>query len=167
MLRGIVHVLRRYFAWLALMVVWTPLNALGEAPELPPKLSCQAVQTAGFHDYPHNEEAYEAVVFYESEFRLEVNRVLMKHLLADSPFDAFLTLFDDERVVELQCANLRGAGSAKGLSCVNAPPSDLLLLNLDNLRFTRTAIGGWTFTGAGETSAGESIYVEYGQCEEG
>ena len=143
-------------------------QAAAEASErgaIPSSLSCKATQTAGFHDYPHNEEAYESVVFFESTFRLSLNRVLMRHLAADSPFDAFLTLITDEgELVELNCSRLKGLRNASGISCSNTPPSDLLLLNLDNLRFTRTAIGGWTFTGADESTAGESIYVEYGQC---
>jgi len=164
--KGFLKVLKARLACLTGLMGWIATAVAGVPGELPNELVCQAVQTAGFHDYPHNEEAYESVVFYESRFRLQRNEVLMKHLEADSPFDAFLTLRDDEHIVELRCANLRGAGNARGLSCVNAPPSDLLLLNLDNLRFTRTAIGGWTFTGADESTAGESIYVEYGQCEE-
>ncbi len=156
----------------ALLAVTGPYPVAAEQI-LPQRLDCRAMQTAGFHDYPHNEEAYEAVVFYESRFQLRVNEVLMRHL-ADSPYDVFLTLNDtsgdkDERdiaeVVELQCSLLRGVGNARGLSCSNTPPADLLLLNLDNLRFTRTSIGGWTFTGADESNAGDSIYVEFGLCE--
>ena len=130
---------------------------------MPQWLSCRAEQTAGFHDYPHNEEGYESVVFMESEFRLKVNRVLMQHLAAESPYDAFYVLTDDENVTELSCRLVRGLGNARGLSCSSTPPADLLLLNLDNLRFTRTAIGGWTF-GAAAPDSGESIYVEFGTC---
>jgi hypothetical protein len=132
---------------------------------LPNRLQCTAKQTAGFQDYPHNEEAYESVVFFESAFVLTRNEVLMKHLAAQSPYDAFLTLEHEQQLVELQCRAIRGARSQRGLSCSNVPPSELLLLNLENLRFTRTSIGGWTFTGADESTAGESIYVEYGQCD--
>ena len=149
--------------WLLLSLCGDSLAAeLGDIPEA---LTCEAAQTAGFHDYPHNEEAYESVVFFESAFTLKANRVLMRHLAPDSPFDVFLTLTTDEdELVELSCSRLRGLHEASGISCSNSPPSDLLLLNLDNLRFTRTAIGGWTFTGADQSTAGESIYVEYGQC---
>ncbi|MEM7100229.1 MAG: hypothetical protein AAF541_18320 [Pseudomonadota bacterium] len=135
--------------------------------ELPAKMQCVARQTAGFHDFPHNEEAYEAVVFFESKFELRVNRVLMAHLVDESPYDLFLTLMKDGDVSELQCSRIRGAASQYGVSCSSQPPADLLLLNLENLRFTRTAIGGWTFVGdssSEQTETGESIYVEYGAC---
>lgn len=141
---------------------------------LPSALDCVAAQTAGFHDYPHNQEAYEAVVFVESKFSLSVNHALMKHLAPTTLFDFYMTFRDAEQVVDLQCRIVRGAGSSRGISCSNVPPSELLLLNADNLRFTRTSIGGWTFTGAttsadgvdGQSTdtAGESIFVEYGQC---
>ncbi len=141
-------------------------NVYAQVPDLdmPERLVCTAKQTAGFHDWPHNEEAYEPVVFFESDFKLRINRVLMRHM-TNTPFDGFLTLLDDEDIVELQCAKVRGTGDVAGLSCSNSPPSDLLLLNLDNLRYTRTSIGGWTFAGANESSSGDSIYVEYGRCE--
>lgn len=132
--------------------------------QLPAEMSCLAYQTAGFHDFPDNPEDYEAVVFFESKFELRVNKVLMTHLLDNSPYDLYLTLHKDNDVVELQCNQLRAAGNNLGVSCSSQPPADLLLLNLDSLRFTRTAIGGWTFSGADTQAAGESIYVEYGRC---
>ena len=135
-----------------------------QALDLPERMVCTAEQTAGFHDYPHNELGYEAVVFFESSFTLQINKVLMQHLAAQTPFDAYLTLRDKEgEVGELQCRQVRGAGASRGLSCSTTPPADLLLLNLDNLRFTRTAIGGWAF-GTAETATGQSIFVEYGTC---
>lgn len=144
---------------------------------LPEKLSCTAAKTAGFHDYPHNSEGYEPVVFFESEFILRINPVLMSHLSPTSPHDLFLTLRQDAELIELQCYLIRARGGQDGISCSSQPPADLLLLNLDTLRFTRTAIGGWTFSeevansdrgdGSGaqtDPMDGESIYVEYGQC---
>ena len=133
--------------------------------QLPNKMQCIARQTAGFHDFPHNDEAYEAVVFFESKFELQINRVLMTHLVEESPYDLFLTLTKDGDVSELQCSRIRGASNQFGVSCSSQPPADLLLLNLENLRFTRTAIGGWTFTGGLDSDSGESIYVEYGACQ--
>ncbi|MEM7077114.1 MAG: hypothetical protein AAF513_00675 [Pseudomonadota bacterium] len=143
---------------------------------LPQRMTCTATQTAGFHDYPHNSQGYEAVVFFESSFTLTVNRVLMNHLATTSAYDLFLSLTQDGEVIELQCSQVRARGNHFGVSCSSQPPADLLLLNLDNLRFTRTAIGGWTFSAiespAANTPApsatnaeGESIYVEYGRCE--
>ncbi len=124
------------------------------------------MQTAGFHDFPHNDEAYEAVVFMESEFTLRINQALMRYLASDSPYDVFLTLRDEDEIVDLRCNIVRGADNARGVSCSNTPPSELLLLNAETLRFTRTSIGGWTFTGADGAAAtsGNSIYVEYGLC---
>ena len=137
---------------------------LASGIELPGKLSCVATQTAGFHDYPHNEESYEPVVFFESKFMLEVNRVLSQHLAETSNVDVYLTFKKKDELVELSCFQVRGVGDTRGLSCSNQPPAQMLLLNLDNLRFTRTSIGGWTFTGAQVNAAGDSIFVEYGQC---
>lgn len=70
-----------------------------------------------------------------------------------------------EETTELECREVRGAGGGFGLSCVNLPPSEMILINSRTLRFTRTAVGGWTFAGATETLNGDSIFVEYGQCE--
>ena len=65
---------------------------------------------------------------------------------------------------ELECRQVRGADGSLGFSCVNLPPSEMLLLNVETLRFTRASVGGWTFTGAKDASNGDSIYVEYGRC---
>ena len=147
--------------WLLLSILWVAGGLPSHAIDLPDRMTCTAEQTAGFHDYPHNAEAYEAVIFYESAFSLSMNKALNAHL---TEFDVYLMLEDDAHVAELQCRLVRGLRDSRGLSCSNVPPSDLLLLNLDSLRFTRTAIGGWTFSGAHESSAGESIFVEYGYC---
>lgn len=131
---------------------------------LPEKLTCTAVQTAGFHDFPHNDEHYEPVSFFESSFELKVNRVLLRHLKPGTDADLYLTLIDEDDHIELKCRQIRGTGGATGVSCANIPPSELLLVNTENLRFTRTSIGGWTFAAAAENTAGDSIYVEYGTC---
>ena len=136
--------------------------------DVPSRVTCAAEQTVGLHDYPHNAEAYEAVEFFESRFAVEVNQALTRHLAATTPIDVYVTLRqdDDRDLVELSCVRVRGAGDAPGLSCSNNPPAQLLLINLDNLRFTRTSIGGWTFAAAGEgVDGGESIFVEYGVCQ--
>ena len=151
------------FAWALVML------AAGSAPDsteigIPSAMICTAVQTAGFHDFPHNEEAYEPVSFFESSFELRINRVLMRHRDPNAAADYYLTLIDEDERAELDCRTVRGAGAAQGLSCSNLPPSELLLLNTANLRFTRTSIGGWTFAAATENMAGDSIYVEYGSC---
>ena len=82
----------------------------------------------------------------------------------DSDADLYLTFSDDEKRLELTCRNIRGATDSFGLSCANMPPSEMLLINTDTLRFTRTSIGGWAFTGATPNTAGDSIFVEYGEC---
>ena len=66
---------------------------------------------------------------------------------------------------ELECRHVRGANQSYGYSCVNIPPSEMILINADTLRFTRTSVGGWTFAGATDDQTGDSIFVEYGQCE--
>ncbi len=67
---------------------------------------------------------------------------------------------------ELECREVRGADGSRGLSCVNLPPSEMILINSGTLRFTRTAVGGWTFAGASGSLNGDSIFVEYGQCQQ-
>jgi hypothetical protein len=147
-----------------MMLTWALWASSAAAQLLPPVMICTAVQTAGFHDFPHNEEAYEPVSFFESSFELRINRVLMRHLDPDAPADLYLTLKDESTRAELNCRKVRGAGNTQGLSCSNLPPSELLLINVDNLRFTRTSIGGWAFAAATENTAGDSLYVEYGTC---
>ena len=147
---------------IALVFMSTTSHAIGQT--LPSKMTCTAVQTAGFHDFPNNEERYEPVSFFESSFDLSINRVLMRHLNEAADADLYITLFDEGEVTELKCAQIRGVGGAAGLSCSNTPPSELLLINTETFRFTRTSIGGWTFAAADENSAGDSIYVEYGTC---
>jgi hypothetical protein len=106
--------------------------------------------------------------------------VFMMNLAADEGnVDLYLTLQtevpgdDDEgtasqlEATELECRRVRGADHSYGYSCVNLPPSEMLLINAQSLRFTRTAVGGWTFTGASDKQTGDSIFVEFGQCVEG
>ncbi len=153
------------------MLAWVMMVLAGgsatpaENVTVPASMVCTAVQTAGFHDFPHNEEAYEPVSFFESSFELRLNRVLMRHRDPNAAADVYLTVRDEETRAELECRTIRGADRATGLSCSNLPPSELLLLNTENLRFTRTSIGGWAFASATENMAGDSIYVEYGTCE--
>ena len=82
--------------------------------------------------------------------------------------DLYLTLEtgaeEEAQTTELECRRVRGADQSVGYSCVNLPPSEMLLINAGTLRFTRTSVGGWTFAGASETAGGDSIFVEYGTC---
>lgn len=140
-----------------------------------PSVHCKAEQTGGFHDYPEEGEVYEPALFHPQQFSLEENLVFMLNLAdAEGSVDVYLTMTREigledgttrRENTELECREVRGAGGGFGLSCVNLPPSEMLLINSETLRFTRTAVGGWTFAGATESLSGDSIFVEYGQCE--
>lgn len=141
-----------------------------------PAVTCTADQTGGFHDYPGDPEAYEPALFHPQTFTLEENLVFMMNLASlEGNADLYLTMVrqlpaaepDGEAITdttELECRRVRGANQSVGYSCVNLPPSEMLLINAASLRFTRTAVGGWTFSGASDEHGGDSIFVEYGQC---
>jgi len=138
-----------------------------------PELKCQPEQTGGFHDYPEGEEIYEPALFHARPFVLRENIVFMMNLqgeVADpgGP-DLYVTLsMEDDPIAEtteLECRSVRGVNGAMGLSCVNLPPSEMLLINTETYRFTRSAVGGWTFAGAAGDLNGDSIFIEYGQCQ--
>jgi hypothetical protein len=155
--------------------VWSETSAEGPAREGFPRVLCKAEQTGGFHDYPEQGEAYEPALFHPQQFSLEENLVFMLNLAeSEGNVDVYLTMTTEvsqedgsttEEATELECREVRGAGGGYGLSCVNLPPSEMILINTGTLRFTRTAVGGWTFAGATESLSGDSIFVEYGQCE--
>ena len=128
-------------------------------------LHCTADQTGGFHDYPDDDESYIPALFNSDPFRLEENIVFMTNL-PEQGVDLFVTLTagEDPVTTELECRQVRGVDGSPGYSCVNIPPSEMLLINRSTLRFTRTAVGGWTFAGGNETHSGDSIFVEYGTC---
>jgi len=138
----------------------------GVAPPSFPTIRCNAEQTGGFHDYPGEGEHYEPALFHPSTFVLEENVVFMRNLdLGNGGPDLYLVMrAQDSTESELQCRQVRGADNALGYSCVNTPPSEMVLINGETLRFTRTAVGGWTFSGARESLSGDSIFVEYGSC---
>jgi hypothetical protein len=167
-------------------VAWAAVaaeSADAPAPAGLPSMRCQAEQTGGFHDYPGGDETYEPALFHPQSFTLEENVVFMMNLAeSEKNVDLYLTMERPLKVeeqglsrfetTELECRRVRGARDSHGYSCVNLPPSEMLLINAGTLRFTRTAVGGWTFAGAAvesgtdETGAhsGDSIFVEYGQC---
>jgi hypothetical protein len=131
-----------------------------------PAVECAARHTAGFHDYVGGEEVYEASMFHPGRFRLSTNDFLTTHLAGDASVELYLTMTDaGGEATELECRMVRGAGASEGYSCVNIPPSELLLINAETLRFTRTSVGGWTFAGATQDHNGDSIFVEYGECK--
>ena len=128
-------------------------------------LSCTASQTVGMHDHPGTPEAFDPAVFVASEFALRENALFMEHLrnAEDAAPALFVTMTansGDE--TEFECRKVRGAGGATGYSCVNNPPAEILLLHPDRGRFTRSAVGGWTFPATQE--GGASLFVEYGVC---
>ena len=170
----------RSLAWLALFMSFISVSAqegrVIEADSLP-TVVCTALQTGGFHDYPEGEEVYEPALFHPRSFSLQENVVFMMNLAGSSGnVDLYLTMHsqvptaegvDRLETTELECRRVRGANESHGYSCVNLPPSEMLLINAQSLRFTRTAVGGWTFAGASEEHSGDSIFVEYGQCVPG
>lgn len=137
----------------------------GAAPGAFLPLECAADQTGGFHDYPDDEESYVPALFNATPFRLDENVVFMTNLPEEPSVDLYVTLTagEDPVTTELECRQVRGADGSLGYSCVNIPPSEMLLINPQTLRFTRTAVGGWTF--ANDVRGGDSIFVEYGTCQ--
>ena len=144
-----------------------------------PTMACEAQHTAGFHDHPGDDESYQASLFYPSRFQLANNAALALAMTgAPEAAELYLTLTlvvdsqDGEAQsppplpVELECRAVRGSGTP-GYSCNNLPPSELLLINRETWRFTRTSVGGWTFKGATDNHSGDSIFVEYGSCVPG
>ena len=123
------------------------------------------------HQYPGDgEETYMPAVFSEQTFDLRENVFLMRHLpgaQGDDGTDSapgsarlYVTMRSGEGdEMEFECRPVRGAGENRGYSCVNNPPSEMLLINPARGRFTRTAIGGWTFY-----APEASLFVEYGTC---
>jgi hypothetical protein len=134
-----------------------------------PPLECQPQQTGGFHDYPEGGEDYEPALFHSKPFTLEENALFMLNLEPEpgGP-DLYLAMslaeHEDFDQTELECRRVRGIGNVMGFSCVNVPPSEILLINAETLRFTRAAVGGWTFAGAADGLNGDSIFIEYGVC---
>jgi hypothetical protein len=169
--------LLKFVAWCAVLSSACAVAAAQstESTATLPPLHCQPIQTGGFHDYPEGEEVYEPALFHARSFDLEVNLLFMLNLQPEpgSP-DLYLTMrrttekaeaADAFEHTELECRGVRGIGNVKGFSCVNVPPSELLLINAETLRFTRAAVGGWTFAGAAGDLNGDSIFIEYGACD--
>ena len=144
--------------------VATPASAVRTASL--PTVRCEAEQTGGFHDYPDDDERYVPALFHPANFVLEENVLFMINLdPGQGGPDLYLIMRDQDDVEsELQCRQVRGVDDALGYSCLNTPPSEMLLINTETLRFTRTAVGGWTFSGATKSASGDSIFVEYGTC---
>ena len=153
-----------------ILIALSALSA-GAADWLP--TTCKAHRTVGMHQYPGDgEENYMPAVFSEQTFDLRENVFLMRHLSGAEGDDGtdgapgsarlYVTMRSgDGDEMEFECRPVRGAGENRGYSCVNNPPSEMLLINPARGRFTRTAIGGWTFY-----APEASLFVEYGTCME-
>ncbi|MCZ6710280.1 MAG: hypothetical protein O7B25_07955 [Gammaproteobacteria bacterium] len=135
-------------------------------PAFPPAMRCEAEQTGGFHDYPDGGVRYEPAVFHPASFVLEADGLSTVNVEPGrgDPYLHLIMRAADDVELELQCRRVRGADRAWGYSCANTPPSEMLLINNQTLRFTRTLFGDWTFPGARESMSGDSISVEYGTC---
>ena len=131
---------------------------------------CVPLETIGFHDEPEAEgdsvEAFSPAKFKSTPFTLRENKTLASLLDDADDVNLFLTMQMEEtnELFEFSCKNVLGANREPGFSCVNTPPSDILMLNPKSLRFSRAAIGSWTFQSETSLLAGSSLFVEMGQC---
>ena len=141
--------------------------------------TCKAGKTVGMHQYPTSDiEDYMPAVFSEQTFDLRENVLFMRHLLGErapgevdesdgyadtpEPVRLYVTMASGDGVeTEFACRPVRGTGDNRGYSCVNNPPSEMLLINPARGRYTRSAIGGWAFY-----APEASLFVEYGTCAE-
>lgn len=144
----------------------TQLTTTEESSWLP--LYCQAKQTVGLHDFAEEElvEEYELIRFFESKFELRENKTF-NELMGQGDGKFFLSMKpeDSEEISEFTCDTVRGRNGQEGLSCRNTPPSEIIMINKTSLRFTRSAVGAWTFFTPSDHDTGASLFVEYGQCE--
>lgn len=131
-------------------------------------LYCEAKQTVGLHDFAEEEalEEYELIRFFESKFELRENKTFNELMgQEDGKFFLSMKLEDSEEISEFTCDTVRGRNGQEGLSCRNTPPSEIIMINKASLRFTRSAVGAWTFFTPSDHDTGASLFVEYGQCE--
>lgn len=77
----------------------------------------------------------------------------------------YFTFRNPNKLLELTCRPVTGGQESHGLSCTDIPPVEMILINNKTLRFSHSSIGGWTFIGGNENASGNSLFVEYGQCE--
>lgn len=131
---------------------------------------CVPLETIGFHDEPEEEgepvESFGPAKFKSTPFTLRENKTLSE-LLADSDdVSLFITMkmAETNELFEFSCQTVLGANREPGYSCVNTPPSDILMLNPKSLRFSRAAMGSWTFQSETNLRTGSSLFVEMGQC---
>lgn len=150
---------------------------VGAADWLP--ATCNAEQTVGIHQRTGDAgETHQPTVFSEQTFELRENAVFMRHLLGEragtsaaerdeaarppGSIQLYVTMTPGGGAeAEFECRTVRGAAGNQGYSCVNNPPSEMLLINPARGRYTRSSIGGWVFY-----APEASLFVEYGTCVE-
>lgn len=133
---------------------------------------CVPAETIGFHDAPEDGvdaepvEAFTPVNFKSTVFTLRENQTLGELLEDVDDTTLFLTMQMDDagEIFEFSCKDVLGANREQGYSCVNTPPSDILMINPKSMRFSRAAIGSWTFQSDSALESGSSLFVEMGQC---
>ena len=137
-------------------------------PWLPTR--CVPLETIGFHDESESEgdpiESFGPAKFKSTPFILRENETLGGLLDDAGDVNLFMTMQMEEtsELFEFSCKSVLGANREPGYSCVNTPPSDILMLNPKSLRFSRAAIGSWTFQSETNLRTGSSLFVEMGQC---
>ena len=143
-------------------------TSAGEDSWLPTR--CVPLETIGFHDEAEVEgdpvESFGPAKFKSTPFILRENKTLSGLLDDADDVNLFVTMQMEEtnELFEFSCKTVLGANREPGYSCVNTPPSDILMLNPKSLRFSRAAIGSWTFQSETNLRTGSSLFVEMGQC---
>lgn len=138
-----------------------------QEPWLP--LRCKAFNTVGLHDFNEEGEAqveeYSPQVFVPSVFDIRENRTF-NELLPDRESRFYVTLdaVGSDEGQELACVPVKGLDAQMGFSCQNTPPTEVLTIVPETMRFTRSSAGGWTFYTAADTSEGASLFIENGIC---
>ena len=131
---------------------------------------CVPLETIGLHDEAEEagepEEKFEPARFERRPFTIRANETFSELLGETEQASLFVTMTIDElnEVFEFTCKEVMGANREPGFSCLNTPPSDILLINPKSMRYSRSAIGTWTFQSDADLVRGSSLFVELGQC---
>ncbi len=132
-------------------------------------VDCRALNTVGLHDAVEEEgalkEEYEPASFFPSEFRLEEN-MTFSELLSEEDGKVYISMQIQEMNAQFEftCTVVRGRSEEDGYVCTNTPAQDILMINPNNGRFTRAAVGAWTFFHTSDLETGASLLVEHGTC---
>lgn len=131
---------------------------------------CVPLDTIGLHDNKEEigepKESFEPARFERRAFTLRANDTLAELLTDRGDTDQFVTMTIDDLndIFEFSCRQVMGASRELGFSCLNTPPSDILMINPKSMRYSRAAIGTWTFQSETGLKDGSSLFVELGQC---